>query len=124
MEGEEDPIVEIPANEYAVPNLEPAANQPQENNNNNPTRGGAMAEEDLLQKMEELQNAFNRMRAEKDWAAAEAQKKVTKKNLSKKYFMSFLPHYCHSFLISVIPSKLLSFLPKWVFFQTKSQEEK
>ena len=43
---------------------------------------------------------------------------------SRKYFMSFLPHYCHSFRISVIPSKLLSFLPKWVFFQTKSQEEK
>ena len=30
---------------------------------------------------------------------------------SKKYFMSFLPHYCHSFLITVIPSVLLSFLP-------------
>ena len=35
------------------------------------------------------------------------------KNLffSKKYFMSFLPHYCHSFCITVIPSGLLSFLP-------------
>ena len=30
---------------------------------------------------------------------------------SKKYFMSFLPHYCHSFRITVIPSVLLSFLP-------------
>ena len=30
---------------------------------------------------------------------------------SKKYFMSFLPHQCHSFRISVIPSVLLSFLP-------------
>ena len=30
---------------------------------------------------------------------------------SKKYFMSFLPHYCHSFHITVIPSILLSFLP-------------
>ena len=30
---------------------------------------------------------------------------------SKKYFMSFLPHYCHSFRITVIPSGLLSFLP-------------
>ena len=29
----------------------------------------------------------------------------------KKYFMSFLPHYCHSFRITVIPSKFLSFLP-------------
>ena len=25
----------------------------------------------------------------------------------KKYFMSFLPHYCHSFRITVIPSVLL-----------------
>ena len=30
---------------------------------------------------------------------------------SKKYFMSFLLHYCHSFRITVIPSGLLSFLP-------------
>ena len=30
---------------------------------------------------------------------------------SKKYLMSFLPHYCHSFHITVIPSELLSFLP-------------
>ena len=30
---------------------------------------------------------------------------------SKKYFMSFLPHYCHSFHITVIPSGVLSFLP-------------
>ena len=30
---------------------------------------------------------------------------------SKKYFMSFLPHYCHSFHSTVIPSRLLSFLP-------------
>ena len=29
---------------------------------------------------------------------------------SKKYFMSFLPHYCHSFRITFIPSRLLSFL--------------
>ena len=29
----------------------------------------------------------------------------------KKYFMSFLPPYCHSFRITVIPSVLLSFLP-------------
>ena len=27
----------------------------------------------------------------------------------KKYFMSFLPHYFHSFRIIVIPSRLLSF---------------
>ena len=32
---------------------------------------------------------------------------------SKKYFMSFLPHYCHSFRITVIPSVLLSFLPDY-----------
>jgi hypothetical protein len=32
---------------------------------------------------------------------------------SKKYFMSFLPHYCHSFHITVIPSGLLSFLPDY-----------
>ena len=31
-----------------------------------------MAEEDLLNKMEELHNAYNRIRAEKDQAAAEA----------------------------------------------------
>ena len=30
---------------------------------------------------------------------------------SKKYPMSFLPHYCHSFRITVIPSGFLSFLP-------------
>ena len=30
---------------------------------------------------------------------------------SKKYFMSFLPHYCHSFRITVIPSGLLSLFP-------------
>ena len=29
----------------------------------------------------------------------------------KKYPMSFLPHYCHSFHSTVIPSGLLSFLP-------------
>ena len=52
--------------------MEPAANQRGENNNNNPIRGGAMAEEDLLKKMEELQSAVNRIRAEKDQAAAEA----------------------------------------------------
>ena len=28
----------------------------------------------------------------------------------KKYFMSFLPHYCHSFCTTVIPSVFLSFL--------------
>ena len=33
---------------------------------------------------------------------------------SKKYFMSFLPHYCHSFHSTVIPSGLLSFLPNIV----------
>ena len=32
-------------------------------------------------------------------------------SFSKKYFMSFLPHYCHSFRIIVIISILLSFLP-------------
>ena len=32
---------------------------------------------------------------------------------SKKYFMSFLPHYCHSFHSTVIPSGLLSFLPDY-----------
>ena len=36
-----------------------------------------------------------------------------KKKISKKYFMSFLPHYCHSFRITVIPSRLLSFLPDY-----------
>ena len=36
-----------------------------------------------------------------------------KKKISKKYFMSFLPHQCHSFHISVIPSVLLSFLPDY-----------
>ena len=30
---------------------------------------------------------------------------------SKKYPMSFLPHYCHSFPITVILSGFLSFLP-------------
>ena len=30
---------------------------------------------------------------------------------SKKYFMSFLPHYCHSFRTTVIPSGFLSFFP-------------
>ena len=30
---------------------------------------------------------------------------------SNKYFMSFLLPYCHSFRITVIPSRLLSFLP-------------
>ena len=33
--------------------------------------------------------------------------------LSKKYFMSFLPHQCHSFRSTVIPSGLLSFLPDY-----------
>ena len=32
---------------------------------------------------------------------------------SKKYPMSFLPHYCHSFRITVIPSGFLSFLPDY-----------
>ena len=74
MEGDEDPIIEIPVNEYMEPYMEPAANQVEthENNNNNPNRGGAMAEEDLLNKMEELRNAYDRLRAEKDQAAAEA----------------------------------------------------
>ena len=72
VEGDEDPIIEIPTNEYMEPYMEPAANQQGENNNNNPIRGGAMAEEDLLKKMEELQSAVNRIRAEKDQAAAEA----------------------------------------------------
>ena len=31
----------------------------------------------------------------------------------KKYFMSFLPPYCHSFRNTVIPSGLLSFLPDY-----------
>ena len=31
----------------------------------------------------------------------------------KKYFTSFLPNYCHSFRIIVIPSVLLSFLPNY-----------
>ena len=72
VEGDEDPIIEIPANEYMETNMVPASNQQDENNNNNPIRGGAMAEEDLLKKMEELQNAVNRIRAEKDQATAEA----------------------------------------------------
>ena len=52
----------------------PVANhvKPHETNNNNPNRGGAMAEEDLLNKMEELKN--DRLRAEKDQAAAEAKR--------------------------------------------------
>ena len=29
----------------------------------------------------------------------------------KNYFVSFLPHYCHSFRITIILSGLLSFLP-------------
>jgi hypothetical protein len=33
--------------------------------------------------------------------------------VSKKYFMSFLPYYCHSFRITVIPYILLSFLPDY-----------
>ena len=33
--------------------------------------------------------------------------------LSKKYFISFLPNYCHSFRITVILSGLLSFLPDY-----------
>ena len=38
---------------------------------------------------------------------------------SKKYFMSFHPHYCHSFRITVILSILLSFLPYYCHsFQT------
>ena len=32
----------------------------------------------------------------------------------KKYPMSFLPHYCHSFHSTVIPSGLLSFLPDYI----------
>ena len=68
VEGDEDPIIEIPVNEYMVP----AENQPSENNNNNPIRGGASAEEDLLKKMEELQNEVNRMRAEKEQTTAKA----------------------------------------------------
>ena len=68
VEGDEDPIVEIPVNEY----LEPVGNQSGENNNNNPIRGEASAEENLLKKMEELQNEVNRMRAEKEQTAAEA----------------------------------------------------
>merc|ERR1712051_846510 len=72
VEGDEDPIIEIPVNEYMVP----AENQPSENNNNNPIRGGASAEEDLLKKIEELQNEVNRMRAEKEQAAAEASRKT------------------------------------------------
>ena len=32
---------------------------------------------------------------------------------SKKYFISFLLHYCHSFHSTVIPSGLLSFLPDY-----------
>ena len=72
VEGEEDPIIEIPVNEY----LEPVGNQSGENNNNNPIRGEATAEENLLKKMEELQNEVNRMRAEKEQAAAEASRKT------------------------------------------------
>ena len=30
---------------------------------------------------------------------------------SKKYFMSFLPHLCHSFHITFIPSGLMTFFP-------------
>ena len=41
------------------------------------------------------------------WGNIQAKKYI----FSKKYFMSFLPHYCHSFRITVIPSVLLSFLP-------------
>ena len=76
MEGDEDPIIEIPVNEYMEPNMVPAANHvvTHENNNNNPNRGKAMAEEDLLNKMEELKNAYDRLRAEKDQAAAEAKR--------------------------------------------------
>jgi hypothetical protein len=37
-----------------------------------------------------------------------------KKKFSKKYFMSFLPQYCHSIRITVIPSGFLSFLPNIV----------
>jgi hypothetical protein len=42
---------------------------------------------------------------------------------SRKYFMSFLPHYCHSFRISVIPSENCHSF-QIMFYQTKSQEEK
>ena len=48
-------------------------------------------------------NGVNKANWRKIWA-----KKIF---FSKKYPMSFLPHYCHSFRITVIPSGFLSFLP-------------
>ena len=63
VEGDEDPILAAPINDYMVP----AANHvdPRENNNNQAV-GGAMAEENLLQKMEEMQKELERVRAQKD----------------------------------------------------------
>ena len=64
VEGDEDPIFAAPTNDYMVP----AANHvdPRENNNNNQAVGGAMAEENLLQKMEEMQKELDRVRDQKD----------------------------------------------------------
>ena len=57
VEGDEDPIMAVPANEYMAPM---AAYD--ENNINNPNAGGAMSEEEMLQKMEEMRNAYDNLR--------------------------------------------------------------
>ena len=66
VEGNQDPIIDIPVNGYEAP----VENQFRENNNNQ-IRGEASAEENLLKKLEELQKEVNRMRAEKEQTAAE-----------------------------------------------------
>ena len=55
VEGDEDPILAVPANEYMAP-MEMATD------NNNPNAGGAMAEEDMLQKIEDMRKAYDNLR--------------------------------------------------------------
>ena len=78
VEGNQDPIIDIPVNGYEAP----VENQFRENNNNQ-IRGEASAEENLLKKLEELQKEVNRMRAEKEQTAAETNSAAGAENVRR-----------------------------------------
>ena len=72
LEGDEDPIIDMEyAAEQMAEHVEPPVNETENNNNNNPTRGSAMSEEAMINKMEEMQRTLDAMRAEKEQAEAE-----------------------------------------------------
>ena len=73
LEGDEDPIIDMGyVTDEMAEHADPQINGTENNNNNNHVGNGAMSQEAMINKMEELQRTLDAMRAEKEQADAEA----------------------------------------------------